>query len=886
VYSVSAQDAVGNSSAISTGVQATTQSAPVPTIISFGATPDSIIAGQSGTLSWNVSNATSMTVDNGVGTVTGSTSASVHPVISTIYQLTATNGFGSATAQVSMNVAADTVPPTVPGNLMAVGISTSRIDLSWAASSDNVGTTGYQIYRNGSPVAATTATSYSDTGLTGGTNYTYGVAALDTAGNSSAQATAGTSTVAGDSQAPTISITAPANSQTISGIVTITADAADNVGVVGVQFYIDGAKFGQEATSAPYSVPWNTFQVYNTPHVLTATARDAAGNATTSTVVNVTVNNPSLRPYVTNFLISEKPISEGGNWINGKADGLDWTDVQIIPGLAFGTQTGSNGYDDSVALVSGTWGPDQTAEATVHSINQSLNYFEEVELWLHGNITAHSATGYEINFRCTGDFNAGYLQIVRWNGLNDYTYLNVTGPGVNGVKNGDVVKASISGNTITVWVNEIQVAQATDNVFTSGRPGMGFFLQAATGVNSDFGFTNFKATDNTAIDSMPPTTPASLSALGVSSSQINLTWTPSTDNVGVSGYQVFRNNVQVAVSAGNSFADVGLTGNTQYTYSIAAFDAAGNVSLQSPSTPGTTLSADTVPPSIPTGLQSSIIAANSVTVSWTASTDNVGVSGYQVFRNGTSVGTTASLNFIDAGLTPSTTYSYAVAAYDFSNNVSAQSQQISVTTSSTSQVPPSFVQSTQNQIGNGSSVSVAFNAATKAGNTIVAYVIWSNNGSVALTDSRGDTFNSVSAPVPWGSGYSAQVFYATGINGGAASVTAAFRNQVSSFGIVYIHEYTGISTSNPVDSTAFATGSSPLLNSGSVTTSGSNELIFGAAVSDNTVTTAGAGFMARNTAFGNLTEDQIANTIGSYSATAAHNGGIWALQVVAFRPAN
>jgi chitodextrinase len=888
VYSVSAQDAVGNSSATSAGVQATTQAAPVPTITSFGATPDSIIAGQFGTLSWNVSNATSMTIDNGVGTVTGATSVTVRPAVSTVYQLTATNSFGSVTAQVSMNVAADTVPPAIPGNLTAIGISISQIDLSWAASADNVGTTGYQVYRNGSPIATTTATSYSDTGLTGGTSYTYGVAAFDAAGNASVQATAGTSTVAGDTQAPTVSISAPANSQTVSGILAITADATDNIAVVGVQFYIDGAKFGQEATSAPYSVTWNTFQTYNTTHVLTAVARDAAGNTTTSAAASVTVNNPSLRPYSTNFSLSENPISEGGNWINGKTDGLDWADVRTIPGLAFGTQTGNNGFDDSVALVSGTWGPDQSVQATVHSVNQSLNYFEEVELWLRGNITAHSATGYEINFRCTGDFSAGYMQIVRWNGpLSSYTYVDYSGNGVNGVKNGDVVKASITGTTIKVWVNDILVGQATDNSYSSGRPGMGFFLQnAGAEANADFGFTNFTATDSTIFDTMPPTTPTNLSALGVSSSQINLSWTPSTDNVAVTGYQIFRNNVQVGTSTGSSFYDLGLSGSSQYPYSVAAFDAAGNVSLQSASTTGTTLSSDTIPPAVPSGLQSSNITSNSITISWTPSTDNAGVAGYQVFRNGVNIGTAATASFLDSGLAASTTYVYTVAAYDFSNNVSQQSQQIAATTASTTSLPPSFVQSTENQISNGSSVSVAFNTSTSAGNTIVAYVIWSNSGSVALADSRGNTFSSVSAPIIWGSGFSAQVFYATGITGGADAVTAAFRNAVSNFGVIYIHEYSGISTSNPVDFTASATGSSPFLNSGSINTPGANYLIFGAGVSENTVTAAGTDFIARSLAFGNITEDRIAGSPGTYSATALHNALIWAMQVVAFRPAN
>jgi chitodextrinase len=377
--------------------------------------------------------------------------------------------------------------------------------------------------------------------------------------------------------------------------------------------------------------------------------------------------------------------------------------------------------------------------------------------------------------------------------LGSYAHVDVIGSGVNGVKDGDIVKAGIVGSTITVWVNDIQVGQATDTTVTSRKPGMGFFLMGASGVNSDYGFTNFTATDNTVIDAMAPTTPSNLSALGVSSSQINLSWTPSTDNVAVTGYQIFRNNVQVGTSTGSSIYDVGLSARSQYTYSIAAYDAAGNVSLQSASTTGTMLSSDTIPPSVPSGLQWSNITSLSASISWSSSTDNVGVAGYRIFRNGISVGTTTSLSYGDTRLNAPTTYTYAVAAYDFSNNASPLSQQIALTTAPTFQSPPSFVQSNENQISNGSSVSAAFNNATHAGNTILAFVIWSNSGSVTLTDSRGDTFNSVSAPVRWGDGYSAQVLYATGIAGGADSVTAAFRNSVSSFGAIYIHEYYGIS---------------------------------------------------------------------------------------------
>jgi hypothetical protein len=206
----------------------------------------------------------------------------------------------------------------------------------------------------------------------------------------------------------------------------------------------------------------------------------------------------TIPSYATTFTTNENPISEGGRWINGKAVGIYSTDIQTVPGFAFGTQPGNNGFDDSIALLSGSWAPDQTVQATVHTVNQSLDYFEEVELWLHGTITPSSTTGYEINFRCTGNYNQGYMQIVRWEGRDSqgnpsFAYIDFTGPGVNGVKDGDIVKASIRGTVITVWVNGIQVAQASDNTFTSGNPGMGFFLMGATGVNADYGFLNFSA---------------------------------------------------------------------------------------------------------------------------------------------------------------------------------------------------------------------------------------------------------------------------------------------------------------------------------------------------------------------------------------------------------
>lgn len=212
--------------------------------------------------------------------------------------------------------------------------------------------------------------------------------------------------------------------------------------------------------------------------------------------------------YSTNFSLTENPISESGKWINGKTTGLDWANVRTTTGLAFGTQTDTVKYDDSTAVLTGTWGPDQSAWATVHTVNQSSTLWEEVELRLRTTITAHSITGYEINFRCTAD-GTQYVQIVRWNGpLGNFAY--VTGAVGPGLHNGDIVKATIVGTTITAYINGTQIVQGTDSTFSNGSPGMGFYIEGGSASQqADFGFTSYTATDGSSTASTSSTSSTS-----------------------------------------------------------------------------------------------------------------------------------------------------------------------------------------------------------------------------------------------------------------------------------------------------------------------------------------------------------------------------------------
>lgn len=219
---------------------------------------------------------------------------SVNPAIQNFSITTAMQSiFNSVPAAINpLGSGTDTQAPTAPSGLTATPVTSNQVNLTWTASTDNVGVAGYRVYRNGVQLITVTSTSYSDTGVSPGTGYTYAVAAYDAAGNVSSQSTSAAATTPSlDTTPPTVSITAPTAGATVSGSISVTANAADNVGVVGVQFKLDGANLGSEDLVTPYSVSFVTTGSSNGTHALTATARDAAGNTTTSASVSVVVSN-------------------------------------------------------------------------------------------------------------------------------------------------------------------------------------------------------------------------------------------------------------------------------------------------------------------------------------------------------------------------------------------------------------------------------------------------------------------------------------------------------------------------------------------------------------------------------------------------------------------
>jgi hypothetical protein len=209
--------------------------------------------------------------------------------------------------------------------------------------------------------------------------------------------------------------------------------------------------------------------------------------------------------YTTTFPFAQNPVSEGGNWINGGSVGVDWNNVRSAGNVAQGSGPASSAYSDPTAILSGTWGPNQSVTATVYSNGvedkPAQGYDKEVEIRLRTSISPHSIKGYEINCRTPGD-SYSYIQIVRWNGaLGDFTSLNILYG--TGCSNGDVFKATISGGAINAYRNGNLMLTAWDSTYRTGNPGIGFNFGCGSAYDQ-FGLTNFTATDRSTSQTIPP----------------------------------------------------------------------------------------------------------------------------------------------------------------------------------------------------------------------------------------------------------------------------------------------------------------------------------------------------------------------------------------------
>jgi chitodextrinase len=458
-------------------------------------------------------------------------------------------------ARPAPGAAKDTVAPSAPTGLDAAA-GNGQVALVWNPAKDNVGVTGYRVVRDGQPLASPATTQHTDTGLANGKQYTYGVAAVDAAGNVSPTVTIVATPKSGRDVTPPSAPPAFTAAAADRQVALSWGAAGDDVGVVFYELRRDGTPIAfQEGRAFT-----DTALVNGTAYTYTVLAIDAAGNASPASSVSATPAD-TVAPSVPAGLAAVRG--------NGQVS-LTWeaaTDNVAV--------TGYRVYRDGVVVAS-----------------PSTPYFVDTALT---------------------------------NGIT-YTYRVVA---VDGSANASAQTAPVS---------------ATPAVPDGS-------------------------------DVTPPATPTNVVGTA-GTGQVSLTWAAATDNVGVTGYKVYRGGVLVGTPAGPSFVDTGLVNGTAYTYTIAAVDAAANGSALT--APVSVTPHDTQAPSVPTGLAlTKDAAAHSITVTWTASTDNVGVVRYRVYRNGTLIGQPTGTSHADLDLSNGKTYTYTVAAVDAAGNVSAQAPAVS-----------------------------------------------------------------------------------------------------------------------------------------------------------------------------------------------------------------
>ena len=283
--------------------------------------------------------------------------------------------------------------------------------------------------------------------------------------------------------------------------------------------------------------------------------------------------------YTTNFPATETPISQGGAWINGgpaPGTGLAWGNVNTTPHLAYGTTvSGAPPYNDSAAVLSGTWSSNQSACGVVFidpTLNRSGNF--ELEIRLRTTITANNINGYEVTYS-TQSGGGQYAGFARWNGpLNSYTSVGTLNTSVPALASGDVVCGSIVGSTLTEWMIHAGTATvvntATDSTYTGGSPGMGFWDFGGTvAIDKLYGFSSFLAANTMARTGNSADVQSALNAISADNTSVGIPpgswiWGSLTSNLNSAVSYAGTHSFTLAGAANIVFT--GTPGQANYTF--------------------------------------------------------------------------------------------------------------------------------------------------------------------------------------------------------------------------------------------------------------------------------------------------------------------------------
>ncbi|MBI2120227.1 MAG: fibronectin type III domain-containing protein, partial [Parcubacteria group bacterium] len=610
----------------------------------------------------------------------------------------------------------DTIAPTVSISAPLSGATVSGTIAVTATANDNIGVVGVQFKLDGANLGTedTTApysTSWNTAGVANG-SHTLTAVARDAAGNTkvSTAVSVTVNNATTDTTPPSVSITSPTFDVTVSGTITVTATASDNVGVAGVQFKIDGINLGSEDTTSPYSASWNTAAGTNGFHTVAAVARDTAGNVTTSSGVRVTVSNgvssmttitltgTSASRYsksissdtlfdatqYTNTSVSISPKNGVAVDITGDtgAQHIIWRGGVIIGSIPT-TWTWRQAHDDigGSGVTIHNNGLAEWQYLRVHNVEDGLKPRENPEYSNGSRFLVRDCymTAIRDDSIESDRYEPGTVQDCLFDGV--FTFISEQNENVG---TNDPIGPSEDD---TIYIKRVYVRLYPTNAFDGGvedkyHGGGRWFKWMPRGT------TNHKLAVSDSVFAV-----GAIPRLGWSNLDVppEVTWVGANNFIlwlGTPGAYGGPKPAGVTFLEGQPAKDKWvavrnkwLTDHGLPAQTFAAdYDPFSAPLQQIPISGGG--STDTIAPTVPTGLSATAISSSQINLAWTASTDNVGVTGYKVFRGGVQIATVAGTSYSNTGLSPSTTYTYTVSAYDAAGNNSAQSASKSATTQS------------------------------------------------------------------------------------------------------------------------------------------------------------------------------------------------------------
>jgi chitodextrinase len=524
---------------------------------------------------------------------------------------------------------ADRTPPSAPTGLSATPSAPNQVDLAWTASTDDVGVAGYRVSRDGTQIVTVTGTNYRDAAVQPGSTHGYNVVAVDSGGNVSPPSNTATATSPPDLTPPT----APTNlSATVASDLRVNLTwtaSSDDVGIVEYQVFRDGVRVGTSTTTA-YS---DATVAAETTYGYSVVARDSSNN----------VSSPSNAASVTT------PVAPTTLVFTPAEDSYVQADQ---PTTTFGT-----------------------SNQVVVDASPIRHAFLKFTV---SGVGGRSVLSAKLRLRCVDPSgNGGAFHRVASSAWSETTVNWNNQPPMDSAVLGSL------GSVTTGTAYEVDVTSLVtgDGTFTIGGDSTstdGAYYSSKQGTDSPQLVVTTAAGQS---DTNAPTVPTSLRTTSLQANRVDLAWNASTDNVAVTSYKIYRGGSLAGTVSGTtlSFQDTTVAPNTSYSYTFEAFDAANNGSGPSaPLSVTTPLGAsDSQPPTAPTNVQATAISHAQVHLTWDASSDNVGVAGYRIYRNGNStpVGTVggSTLTFDDTTVAPSTTYTYKVDAVDAVPNPSPKS---------------------------------------------------------------------------------------------------------------------------------------------------------------------------------------------------------------------